>query len=98
MVKGVIWPLKVQHQLEGIINYITADSFQNAEKVKVDILSSTRKIQKHPEMHPVDKYKKNNDGSFRAYEIHRYRVAYPITKDEIIITRIRHTSMVPKLY
>lgn len=98
MVKLVIWPLKSQHQLEGIIKYIAADSYQNAEKVKVDILSSTRKIEQNPEMYPLDKYKKNNDGSFRAYEIHHYRIAYRITKDEIIITRIRHTSMVPKLY
>lgn len=98
MVKRVIWPLKTQHQLERIIKYIAADSFQNAEKVKADIFASTRKIAENPKMHPSDKYKKNNDGSFRAYEIHRYRIAYRITIEEIIITRIRHTSMIPKTY
>lgn len=98
MVKRVIWPLKVQHQLEEIFKYIAADSYTNAEKVKVDILNSTRKIEVNAEMYPLDKYKTNNDGSFRAYELHRYRIAYRVTKDEIIITRIRHTSMLPKLY
>jgi plasmid stabilization system protein ParE len=98
MVKPVIWPLKAQLQLERIIKYITTKSYQNAEKVKIEILASTRKIEGNPEMYPLDKYKKNNDGSFRAYELHRYRIAYRVTKDEIIITRIWHTSMVPKLY
>ena len=98
MVKEVIWPLKAQNQLSRIFKYISVDSVQNAEKVKVDILVSTRKLEGDPEMYPLDKYKKNNDGSFRAYELHHYRIAYRITKKEIIITRIRHTSMMPKLY
>lgn len=98
MVKEVIWPLKAQNQLSGIFKYIAADSAQNAEKVKANILVSTRKLESDPEMYPLVKYKKNNDGSFRAYELHHYRIAYRITKKEIIITRIRHTSMVPKLY
>ena len=98
MVKRVIWPHKVQYQLEEIYKYIASDSYQNAEKVRLDILNSTRKIEENAEMYPLDKYKINNDGSFRAYELHRYRIAYRFTKDEIIITRIRHTSMIPKTY
>ena len=98
MVKEVIWPLKAQNQLSEIFKYIAADSAQNAEKVKGNILVSTRKLESDPEIHPLDKYKKNNDGSFRAYELHHYQIAYRITKKEIIITRIRHTSMVQKLY
>lgn len=57
MVKRVIWPLKAQLQLEEIFRYIAADSYTNAEKVKVDILNSTRKIEENAEMHPLDKYK-----------------------------------------
>jgi plasmid stabilization system protein ParE len=73
-------------------------SYQNAEKVKADILTSTRKLAAHPEIYPPDKYRKNNNGSFRAYELHHYRIAYQITEKEIIIVRIRHTSMEPKSY
>lgn len=98
MVKKVKWPQKAQNQLGKIHRYILKDSFQNAEKIKADILASTRKLTAYPEMHPLDKYRKNNDGSFRAYEIHRIRIAYRVTKNEIIITRIRHTSMEPKKY
>lgn len=50
------------------------------------------------EIHPLDKYRKNNDGRFRAYELHRYRIAYRITEKEIIIVRILHTSLEPREY
>jgi plasmid stabilization system protein ParE len=49
-------------------------------------------------MYPADKYRKNNDGSFSANELHHYRIAYRFTEKEIIIVRVRHTSMEPKQY
>ncbi len=98
MEKGVRWPAKTQRQLEKAYQYILLNSYQNAEKVKADVLASTRKLASNPEIHPPDKYKINNDGSFRAFELHCYRIAYRITETEIIITRIRHTSMEPNQY
>lgn len=80
MVRQVRWPLAAQRQLAKAYEYILQDSYQNAEKVKLDILASTRKLSTHPEMYAPDKYRKNNDGSFRAYEIHRYRIAYRLQK------------------
>lgn len=98
MVKTVKWPAATQKQLEKIYQYILSDSPHNAGKIKTDILGSTRKLVKHPEMHPLDKYRRNNDGSFRAYEIHRYRISYRITDEEIIIVRLRHARMKPNEY
>ncbi len=98
MVREVIWPKSVQNQLTKVYQYILKDSFQNAEKVKEDILKSTRKLTLNPEIYPIDKYRKNNDGTFRAYELHRYRIAYRITEKQIIIVRIRHVKMEPRLY
>ena len=98
MVREVRWPLSAQQQLEKAYRYVLLDSYQNAEKMKADILIATRKIADNPEMYPPDKYRKNNDGSFRAYELHHYRIAYRFTEKEIIIVRVRHTSMEPKLY
>jgi plasmid stabilization system protein ParE len=98
VVREVRWPLQVQKQLAKAYEYILPDSYQNAEKIKNDILASTRKLAANPEMYQPDKYRRNNDGSFRAYEMHRYRVAYRITEKEIIIVRVRHTSMEPKQY
>jgi len=98
MVREVRWPSLAQKQLEKAYKYILQDSYQNAEKVKKEILSSTRVLTTNPEMYPLDKYRKNNDGSFRAYELHRYRIAYRITEKEVIIVRVRHTSVEPKKY
>ncbi len=98
MVREVIWPRSVQNQLTKAYQYILKDSFQNAEKVKEDILTSTRKLARNPEIYPLDKYRKNNDGTFRAYELHHYRIAYRITEKQIIIVRLRHTKLEPRLY
>lgn len=98
MVREVIWPQKVQNQLAEAYNYILSNSYQSAEKVKKEILASTDKLVIHPEMFPADKYRKNNDGSFRAYELYHYRISYQITQDKIIIVRIKHTSRQSKFY
>lgn len=98
MVREVRWPLVAQNQLARAYRYILLYSYQNAEKVKSDILLSTRKLTAYPEIFPPDKYRKNNDGSFRAYELHHYRITYRVTEKEIIIVRVRHTMMEPKEY
>lgn len=95
---GIKWPSIAQNQLAKAYQYILKDSYQNAEKVKKDILASTRKLVDNPEMYPLDKYRKNNDGSFRAYELHHFRIAYRLKDKEIIIVRIRHISRKPKIY
>ncbi|MFN0082336.1 MAG: type II toxin-antitoxin system RelE/ParE family toxin [Ferruginibacter sp.] len=76
MVKTIRWPLPVQKQLADIYKYILKSSYQNAEKVKREILLSTKKLIDSPEINPPDKYKKNNTGEFRAYELHHYRISY----------------------
>ena len=98
MAHEVVWSATAIKQLENAYEYILKYSLQNAEKVRADILGSTRKLLANPEIHPIDKYRRNNDGSFRAYELHRYRIAYQITSNKIIIVRLRHTKMEPKLY
>jgi plasmid stabilization system protein ParE len=98
MVRKVIWPSAAQKQLAKVYEYISSRSYQNAEKVKLDIFDSIRRLSSNPEMHPADKYRKNNDGSFRAYELHHYRIAYRVTSKAIIIVRVRHTNMEPRKY
>jgi len=94
----VIWSKTTKAQLQKAYNYIIKDSLQNAQTVRDKIIELTIDLPKHPEKYPQDKFKHNNDGSYRAFEIYHYRVSYRIDKDHIHIVRLRHTSMTPLLY
>lgn len=62
-------------QLKEVYKYIAKESALNARKVRNDIVSDTRKIPSNPYRHNPDKYKPNNDGIYRAFEKHRYRIS-----------------------
>ena len=70
------WNKLALQQFELAIEYIELDSAANADKVKRSILSAIDEVQRYPEMYPPDKYKLNNDGSLRAFEIYHYRISY----------------------
>lgn len=55
-------------------------------------------LNKHPEKHPLDKFKKDNDGSWRAFEKYSYRLSYRVLDNQIRIVRFRHTSKSPLQY
>lgn len=85
-------------QLRKAYNYIKKESVQGAEKVRSEILASIKELMKNPKRHGPDKYRLNNDGSYRAYEIYKYRITYHVSADQITIIRIRHTKMNPLEY
>jgi plasmid stabilization system protein ParE len=78
--------------------YISQNSPQNALKVISDLTAAVEKAVSNPEHYGPDKYKKDNDGSYRAFEKHRYRVSYRYGNNIIRVLRVRHTSMEPKPY
>jgi plasmid stabilization system protein ParE len=84
--------------LREAYTYIKKDSLQNAEKVKCKMLASINELVKNPVKYAPDKYRFDNDLSFRAYEICKYRITYHISPEEIRIIRIRHTKMNPLEY
>lgn len=92
------WNRNALNQLIKAVEYIREESAQNAEKVKNEMLYEITGLATHPEKYPPDKYKLNNDGSFKAFELHRYRVSYRLWKKEVRIIRIRHTKRNPKNY
>ncbi|HUH74929.1 MAG TPA: type II toxin-antitoxin system RelE/ParE family toxin [Chitinophagales bacterium] len=96
--RTIIWTKLAEEQLEAIYNYIKDTSIQNAEKLKIEILESTLSLIDYPEKYPNDKYKEKNNGTFKAYEIYKYRISYNFLEDKIIILRIRSTQMKPKTY
>lgn len=94
----VIWDEEAKFQLKEIIKYIRKESPQGAEKVKTEILQNTHLLGDYPETFSEDRFKLQNDGSFRAFTCFHYRVSYRITKNAIKILRVRHTSREPMEY
>ena len=96
--REISWSKTALKQFEAAIRYIATDSPVNAEKVADDIFELLNKTPGNPEFFPPDKYKQNNDGSYRAFEKHRYRIAYRFTDEVIRVLRVRHVSREPREY
>jgi plasmid stabilization system protein ParE len=92
------WNKNALIQLVKAIDYIELDSIQNAAVVKTAIFAAIENLKKQPEKYSPDKYKLNNDGSFRAFELHHYRISYRCFENEIRIIRIRHTKRNPQVF
>lgn len=93
-----IWSKSARVELHKAYLYILLDSLQNAEMVRDDIIDATISLSKYPKKHPLDKFKNDNDGTWRAFELHHYRISYRIMPNEIRIVRMRHTGKSPLNY
>lgn len=89
---------EAKKSLQEAYKYIRKDSLQNAENVRTKILASIKGLVKNPERHGPDKYRLANDGSYRAYEMFKYRITYHVSAEEIRVIRIRHIKMNPLEY
>ncbi len=97
--RKITWDKEALNYFRETIKYIRKDSPQNADKVKKEILEKISELVLRPEIHNPDKDKLNNsNGNYRAFELHRIRVAYLIKEDEIIIARVRNTRQQPLDY
>ena len=93
-----VWTPRAITELKKAYDYICKDAPQNARKVVDELTHIADQLPAQPEMFPADKFKKNNDGSWRAFEKFHYRISYLITSKEIRIIRMRHTSRTPLQY
>lgn len=96
---AIKWNKAAIKQLLDAITFIEENNFNSyAEEVEKNILSRIRNLPQDPTIYPLDKYKRNNDGSYHAFEVDNYRISYRTKKDEIRILRIRHTSRKTRNY
>lgn len=93
----IVWDIIAKEELKKIYEYIKLDSPQNATMVRDGIVKATASLANNF-VHRPDNYKRNNDGTYRAFEIYSYRISYRITLDEIKILRLRHVRMRPKMF
>lgn len=92
------WNRHAIKQFDAAITYIQNNSPANTEKFTSDILHKIDGCLTYPEKYSPDKFKTNNDGSFRAFELYRYRISNMHKNNEIRIILVRHTKMNPLNY
>lgn len=100
MGRTITWTTTALNQLDEIYEHILKDSesIDIANRVVTMLYESTDILKTHSEIYPLDSYRKNNDGSVRAFECYSYRIAYQITPTKIQILRLRHVSREPLDY
>lgn len=81
----VIWDNKALDFLESHCNRIKKNSVQTAEMVRSAIFAETEHLKSNPEIYPLDRFRKDNDGKIRAFEKLSLRVSYEIKPDLIRI-------------
>lgn len=94
----VTWDKKAFDALESHCNRIKKDSFLAAEMVRRAIFEETERLKPNPEIYPLDRFRRNNDGMVRAFEKLSLRVSYEIKPDRIRILRVRHVRQKPLDY
>lgn len=94
----VSWNKSAYLSFQKAYEKIKESSPVSADKVKETILFLTRNLSDHPEKYPLDRFKKDNPGNYRAFEKYSCRVAYRHTDKEIKILRVRHVKQEPKPY
>jgi plasmid stabilization system protein ParE len=94
----VVWDKAAYQSLLEIHKFIKKDSLQNAYMVKQELLKSIQELSINPKRNPPDKFKLDNDGSYRAFEKLSHRIAYKVTDTQVIVLRIRHVKQEPLAY
>ncbi len=87
--------LAVKQLLQAIEHLEDNGQIAYAEKIEKKILAKIKSLPEKFAAYQPDRIKKNNDGSFYAFEVDRYRVSYRKLPKEIRILRVRHTSRRP---
>lgn len=62
----IVWENDAKRELRKAYAYILQDSYQNAIKVRQDIINAVLDLSSNPEKYALDKYKRDNDGNWRA--------------------------------
>ncbi|RZK58275.1 MAG: type II toxin-antitoxin system RelE/ParE family toxin [Pedobacter sp.] len=90
------WNRLAVKQLLDIVNYLEDnDSVAYAEKLESKIFNKIKSLPQKLGNYQADRFKKENDGTFYAFEIDSYRISYRILEKEVRILRVRHVSRRP---
>lgn len=94
----IVWSNEAANQFNEILNYLKDESDKVVAIVGNAILDEIEKLVLFPNSHPLDRFKKNNDGTYRACIVYHFRISYLVENNTVYILRIRHTSREPLEY
>lgn len=96
--RTIYWDDKARLYFKQAIQFIKQESPQGADAVKCAVIEHVSVLKNNPEIYESDRFKIDNDGSYRAFTVYSYRITYKLTPSKVFILRMRHTSQNPILY
>lgn len=96
--RSIIWDDEAKLYFIQAIQYIKQESPQSAVTVKWAIMEHVGALKDDAGIYEADRFKIDNDGSYRAVTVYSYRITYKVTPTQILILRVRHTSQDPIIY
>jgi plasmid stabilization system protein ParE len=93
--RSIEWSFSASLEFTEILEELGQESESAVFIVGNAILEEITTFSNFPEAHPLDRFKKKNDGKFRASTVYSYRISYYVEEQFIYILRIRHTSREP---
>jgi plasmid stabilization system protein ParE len=97
-VRTIVWSRNVADKYYEILDFLEKKAPEALPIVGNALLDIIDSLTIRCNSHPADRYKKNNDGSYKAAIIYSYRISYQVKNTNINILRIRHTSREPLNY
>ncbi|MFZ5553754.1 MAG: type II toxin-antitoxin system RelE/ParE family toxin [Bacteroidota bacterium] len=94
----IVWSKRSLRQLKDIYLYIEKESPGGAKKVVKAISSRVQSLGTNAMIYEADQCKRNNDGSYRATHVYKFRIVYRITAKHVMILKIMHTARKPRIY
>ena len=94
-IKQIVWSKNAEKQFYKILDHLLEEAPQAIDKVGNELLNTISDLSLYYHNYPADRFKRNNDGTYRAALVFSYRVSYQIGDTTINILRVRHTSREP---
>jgi len=94
--KTVKWSTLAFTQFQKIYYFLLGENQRYAEKVRLEVLEKINQVALYLGHFSIEKYKTDNDGSYRYFELRHIRISYKVTATEVWIVRVRHTKMKPE--
>lgn len=97
-IKEIVWSENATDHYFEILEYLNEKAPEVLSLVGNALLDTIDDLSTQYHIYPPDRFKHNNDGSYKAALVFSYRISYQITGTTVNILRIRHTSREPNNY